>query len=107
MRREKPVQLIRECVAVGLAPGRGSAGLDAAPAQLVHEVAHGQALLDIVLRIEHTPRIERVAAAADHLGRERNVGSHDEVSGLHLLHDLVSRVRLAVGDGSESGEEIG
>src|SRR5439155_3994885 len=56
VRGEKPVQLIRECVAVALAPGRGPAGLDAAPAELVHEVAQGQALLDIVLRVEHAAR---------------------------------------------------
>ena len=43
-------------------------------------------------RVERAARVEGVAAAPDHVRRERDVGGHDQVAGLHLLDDL------AVGD---------
>ena len=62
-RRKKAVQLIGECAAVALVPGRRAASLDAAPAQLVHKITHSQALLDIIRCIERAARVERMSTA--------------------------------------------
>ena len=51
-----------EALAVGLAERRRAARIDAAAAQLFHEFAHGELLLDIVFGVELAARIERFAA---------------------------------------------
>jgi hypothetical protein len=88
---EQPVELIGELLPVA---ARAVAGrrLYAARAQLVHEIAHRQPLANGVRRVELAARVERVAAALDHLRRERNVGGHHEIARLDPARDL------AVGD---------
>ena len=58
-------------------------------AELLHEIPQGQAVTDIVFRVELSPRIERVSPARDHLGGQRDVGGDHQVAGLDLLHDLM------------------
>ena len=76
-------------LAVGLAERRRPAGIDPAAAQGIHEVPHAQALTDIVLGIQVPSRVECQAAPGDHLGSERNVRGHHQVTGLRLLHDVI------------------
>jgi hypothetical protein len=54
---ELPVALVERCWAAEDSAGR---------AQVLHEVAHGQALADVVLRVQLPARIERMRSARDH-----------------------------------------
>jgi len=51
------------------------------------EIAHGEALSDVVLRIQLASRVERVSSAPDHLGGQGYVGGDHQVAGLDLLDD--------------------
>jgi hypothetical protein len=57
-------------------------------------IAAGQEVtgVEVLVRLIRTARIEGMAASPDHLGGERDIGGHHEVSRLHLLDDL------AIGD---------
>ena len=55
----------------------------------MHQVANGETLADVVLRVELAPRVERVGSPRDDRGRQRDVGGDHEVPRLHLLHDPV------------------
>jgi hypothetical protein len=50
MPRQKRVQAVRECLSIALTERGWSAGHDTAAAQLVHEIAHRQALANVLLR---------------------------------------------------------
>src|SRR5262245_40286835 len=95
---EQSVQLVREGPAVARAPGRRSTGLEAARTKLGDEVAHGEALRDVLRRVEDAAGVERVTSARNHLGGERDVGRHDQVPGPYLLHDLTIRAVEAARD---------
>src|SRR6476619_4229490 len=62
---QKPIQLIRESLAVRLVERGRATGLHTACTQPVHEVAHLQLLADVVRRVEFTARIESMRAAFD------------------------------------------
>ena len=80
--RQEAVEVIGEEVPVALAERRRPAEESAVRAQRLHEVAHGEALLDIVLRIQLTSRIECVRAANGGGPYERLMRMLDFVSGM-------------------------
>ena len=86
---QMPVQLIGERLSIRLAERRRSAGIDATGAQLVHEAAHAEKLLNIVIRIKFTARIQRIRAFLQHVERQRNVGGNDQVAGFGQTHDFI------------------
>ena len=88
---QKPVQLIRKCLAVALVERRRAARVHTAAAQSVHEIAHRQPLLDRVFGIELPARIQRMAAPRDYLGGQRNIGGDYQVANLNQSGDLVIR----------------
>ena len=81
--------MIGEALPVTLVERRRAAENIASRPQLLHEIAQGQALTNIVFRVELSSRVERVSPACDHLGGQRNVSGDHEVPGLDLLHDLM------------------
>ena len=56
---EQPIELVCECLTVVLIERAGSAGIDAAAAQRVHEVAHVEQLADVLAAVELAARIQR------------------------------------------------
>ena len=62
---QKAVELVGEALAIGQVERRRAAGLNAAAAQCVHEIAQRQVLADVFGGVELAPRIERVPAALD------------------------------------------
>ena len=85
--------MIGEALPVALIERRRAAEDIAGGPQLLHEVAQGQAVTNIVFRVELSSRVERVSPACDHVGGQGDVGGDHEVAGLDLLHDLtVSKV---------------
>ena len=85
--------MIGEALPVTLVERRRAAENIASRPQLLHKIAQGQALTNIVFRVELSSRVERVSSSRDHLGGQGDVGGDHEVAGLDLLHDLtVSKV---------------
>ena len=78
-----------EHAAFGLAHRWWAAGLYAAGAQVVHEVAHVEQRADVGGGIPFAAMAEHVAAFLDDLGGERQVAGDDEVAGAHAFDDLV------------------
>src|SRR5262245_63119176 len=58
---QEAVELVGEALAVAGAEGRRATDDLAGGAKLLQQIAHGQALADVVLRVKITPRIERVS----------------------------------------------
>jgi hypothetical protein len=96
---QEAVQLIGEGLAVLLAEGGRPTRVDAAGAQGVEEVAHGQARPDVVGGEAFAARAQCMAAGRDDLGGERDVGGDDEVAGFDAANDLVVRRIMIDGAG--------
>jgi hypothetical protein len=98
--------VVGEALPVARTQRGGPADDRALRAQVLHQIPEGEALTDIVFRIELPPRVERVRAARDHLGGQRNIGGDDQVPGLQLLHDPgVGHVEaLGYPEASDEGE---
>lgn len=88
---EKPVELRGKRLPVCLTECTGAAEFNATVPQFHHHVAHGEAFPDVVGRVEFTARVERGAAAFDHLRGKRDVGGDHQIVGLHFLRDTVVR----------------
>lgn len=86
---EKTIQLVGEVLSVALIECRRATTLYAAGAHGVHKVAHIEALLDVLLGVELTARIEGVATLGDYLIGQRDVGRDYQVTRLDLLHNIV------------------
>ena len=86
---QEVVEVVGEELPVALVERRRAAEDSAGRAQVLHEVAHGETLANVVLRVELSSRIERVRSARDHLGGEGYVGGDHQVPGLDFLHDAV------------------
>lgn len=76
---QQPVQAVGERFAITRTERRRSASDHAAAAQLVHEIAHGQAFANGIARIQFAARIQRVRSLVDGRGGQRNVGSDDQI----------------------------
>ena len=81
--REKPVELVRKRLSIGVRVRRRSTGLHAAAAQVVHEVSQRERFLDVFLRVQRAARVEHDAAARDDIGGKGYVGGDDEIARLH------------------------
>src|SRR3569832_1669062 len=91
MPRKVLLQATRELMPVGLAECGWTAGFNSAAAQFLHEAAHCKLLADIVLRIKFAARMQRMAALAEHFGRQRYISRDDEIAGFDPLHDFTVR----------------
>src|SRR3954467_11202497 len=93
---KKAINLVGECHAVCIAESGWTARLDAAAAQLVHELAHGKTFVDVVPGVELAARIERVTAFLDDPSGQRNVGGDNEITALGKLQDfMVGRIEAS------------
>jgi len=90
--------VVGEALPVALVERRRTAEDIPGGPQLLHEIAHGQALTNIVFRVQLSSRVESVSSTADHLGGQGYVGGDHEVAGLDLLHDLMVGDVEALGD---------
>src|SRR5207302_5265977 len=86
---QETIEVVGEALPVALVERRRTAEDVAGGSQLLHEIAHGQTLTNIVFRVELPSRVERVSPACDHLRGQGYVGGDHEVAGLDLLHDLM------------------
>src|ERR1044071_4272042 len=86
---KEAVELVGEKVPVALSERRGAAEERAGRAKVVHQVAYGEALADIVLGIQLPSRVEGMPSTSDDLGGEGNIGGDHQISRLELLHDAV------------------
>src|SRR3989442_4656826 len=84
---QETIEVIGEALPVALIEWRRAPEDIAGGPQLLHEIAHGEALSDVVLRIQLASRVERVSPAPDHLGGQGYVGCDHQVAGLDLLDD--------------------
>src|SRR5439155_14930032 len=84
---QETIEVIGEALPVALIEWRRAPEDIAGGPQLLHEIAHGEALSDVVLRIQLASRVERVSSAPDHLGGQGYVGGDHQVAGLDLLDD--------------------
>lgn len=89
MPRHPAFQLGGKSLTVIAGQGRRPAGLDAAAAQCVHEIAHVEQALHIVSVIKLAARIQRAGAFADNGGSQRDIGSDDQITGGGHLNDMV------------------
>src|SRR5206468_9401653 len=71
---KEAVELVGEKVPVALSERRGAAEKRAGRAKVVHQVAYGEALADIVLGIQLPSRVEGMPSTSDDLGGEGNIG---------------------------------
>ncbi|VVT30670.1 conserved hypothetical protein [Marinobacter salarius] len=83
------VKLVGEFLAVGLAEGRRATGDLASIAHFFHEVAHGQALANILFGESLAARVEHVRAFFDGFGSQGDVLGDHQIACLHLVNDVV------------------
>ncbi len=96
--RQQPVNLIRERLPVCVGKSRRPACLYAAAAEAIHEISHGEAFLYVGAGQQLTSRINDGRSLGDDLGGERNIGSDDQITGMHLQRDALICNIEAAGD---------
>ena len=91
MAREDAIELTRELILVAGAQRRRAAGVDAASAQLVQEVAPRNVFADVGVGVQLASEIESHAARLDDQRGKWNVRGDDHVAGGHPGNDLAIR----------------
>ncbi len=89
MSGQEPVKLISEDLPVASTEDRWTTCLYAAATKFIQHVANGEALLDIILRVEFATRIDGVPIFFDSRCRQGNVSGDNEISRAEQLNDLV------------------
>lgn len=89
--REPAIELSGEGMPIGVVKRAWAAGVDAAAAQGVHEVAHREQTLHIRASVMFTTRIERFCAFIDHRRGEWNIPGHHHIAHRHRVHDVFIR----------------
>ena len=84
---QKAIQLIGKRLSVAFAERGGPARCYAHAAQFVHMIAQAEARANVVAGVELAARVQCQCTSGDHVGREWNIGSDDEIAGLDGLGD--------------------
>ena len=86
---QQTVQLIGKRLPVSVVERGGSAGLDTAAAQGIHEIAHVQALADIVFSVQFAAWVQGQATFVDGFRGQWDIRRDDQLAGSCVLHDVV------------------
>ena len=87
--RQQFIQLIGKRFAVILAQGGQTAGIDAAGAQVFHEIPHAQARTNVFPGIQFAARTQHEAFFFDDLRRQRYIAGNHEIAAFQPLDDFI------------------
>lgn len=87
--RQQPVKRIGEALPIGIGKRRRPAGHHSAGPQPLEQVSQRQTLSDVFLSEDVSPRVDGHGSLSHHLGRQRDIRRHHDVSGSGGFGDVL------------------